>query len=124
MDRRRLLQLVGAAALAVALVVGAAPRTARAAGEQVIRVTAKRFEYEPSEITVKKGTPVAIEIVSLDRKHGFALPDFKVRADVKPGQTSVVRFTPDKAGRFTFHCDFFCGSGHESMTGTLIVVEA
>ncbi len=124
MDRRRLLQLVGAAALAGALVVGAAPRTARAAGEQVIRVTAKRFEYEPSEITVKKGTPVAIEIVSLDRKHGFALPDFKVRADVKPGQTSVVRFTPDKAGRFTFHCDLFCGSGHESMTGTLIVVEA
>ncbi len=124
MDRRRLLQLVGAAALAVALVVGAAPRTARAAGEQVIRVTAKRFEYEPSEITVKKGTPVVIEIVSLDRKHGFALPDFKVRADVKPGQTSVVRFTPDKAGRFTFHCDLFCGSGHESMTGTLIVVEA
>ncbi len=118
------MQLVGAAALAVALVVGAAPRTARAAGEQVIRVTAKRFEYEPSEITVKKGTPVAIEIVSLDRKHGFALPDFKVRADVKPGQTSVVRFTPDKAGRFTFHCDLFCGSGHESMTGTLIVVEA
>jgi cytochrome c oxidase subunit 2 len=34
-----------------------------------------------------------------------------------------VRFTPDKVGRFNFHCDLFCGSGHEDMMGTLIVVE-
>jgi heme/copper-type cytochrome/quinol oxidase subunit 2 len=24
---------------------------------------------------------------------------------------------------FNFHCDLFCGSGLESMTGTLVVVE-
>lgn len=29
--------------------------------------------------------------------------------------------TPDKSGEFPFHCDVFCGSGHESMTGTVIV---
>jgi cytochrome c oxidase subunit 2 len=29
--------------------------------------------------------------------------------------------TPDKTGTFTFLCDVFCGSGHEDMSGTLIV---
>jgi len=122
MNRRRLFQLVSAAA--VASVVGPRPRLAFATGEQVVHLTAKKFEYDPSEITVTKGKPVVIEIVSLDRKHGFALPEFHVRTDVKPGQKNVVRFTPDKVGRFTFHCDLFCGSGHEGMAGTLVVVES
>src|SRR2546421_11664930 len=91
--------------------------------EQVIHLTAKKFDYSPNEITVKKGEPVVIEIVSLDRKHGFTIPELGVRSDVKPGAKNVVRFMPDKAGTVNFHCDLFCGSGHEGMTGTLVVVE-
>jgi cytochrome c oxidase subunit II len=121
MDRRRLFQLVGTAA--VASVVGVRPRVAFAASEQVVHVTAKKFDYDPSEITVQKGRPVAIEIVSADRKHGFVIPELGIRTDVLPGQTNVVRFIPDRAGRFGFHCDLFCGSGHEGMSGTLIVVD-
>jgi cytochrome c oxidase subunit II len=122
MNRKRLLQLLGATAV-VALILGMRARTGAAATEQVIHLTAKKVEYSPSAITVKKGQPVAIEIVSLDRKHGFLIPDFKIRTDVKPGGQNVVRFTPDEAGTFNFHCDLFCGSGHEGMEGTLVVVE-
>ena len=49
--------------------------------EQVIRISAKTFEFEPSEITVKKGIPVTLELVSTDRHHGFKLPAFQLRAD-------------------------------------------
>jgi cytochrome c oxidase subunit II len=103
----------------------ASPRhvTEAATTEQVVRMTAKRFEYSPSTITVKKGVPVVLEITSLDRDHGFKLRAFGVRADVKPGTTTQVRFTPDKAGRFEFQCDVFCGTGHEDMAGELVVVE-
>jgi cytochrome c oxidase subunit 2 len=45
------------------------------------------------------------------------------RADVNPGATATVRFTPNKTGKFTFSCDVFCGEGHEDMTGTIIVTE-
>ena len=93
------------------------------ASEKVIHLTAKKFEFAPAEIIVKKGEPVAIEIKSDDVKHGFILADFGVRTDIKPGQTNVVHFTPDKAGQFTFTCDVFCGSGHEEMSGTLTVTE-
>jgi cytochrome c oxidase subunit II len=91
--------------------------------EKVIHITAKKFEFTPGEITVKKGEPLALEIESEDVKHGFSLPDFNVRIELKPGQASVVRFTPDKAGQFTFVCDVFCGSGHEEMSGTLTVTD-
>ena len=52
---------------------------------------------------------------------GFSAPDFNVRADILPGMIDRVRITPDKAGTFEFVCDVFCGSGHEDMSGTLIV---
>src|SRR6266516_6580433 len=91
--------------------------------ERVIHITAKKFEFSPDSITLKKGEPVVFEISSGDRKHGFSLRAFGVRTDVLPGGVSRVRFTPDKTGKFTFSCDVFCGDGHEDMTGTVIVNE-
>lgn len=100
-----------------------ATASAPAGGEQVIHVTAKRFEYSPSEITLKRGVPVVIEITSLDRDHGFKVPELGLRADIKSGQTTRVRLVPERAGRFVFRCDVFCGSGHEDMAGDLVVVD-
>jgi cytochrome c oxidase subunit 2 len=91
--------------------------------EQVIHLTARKFAYEPSEITVKKDVPVVLEITSLDRDHGFRLDAFGVRADVKPGQVTRIRLVPDRVGRFEFACDVFCGTGHEEMSGELVVLE-
>lgn len=94
-----------------------------AENEQVIQIMAKRFEYSPKEITVKKGVPVVLEFTSLDRLHGFVCPGLGIRMDIRPGKVNTIRFTPDKAGTFPFHCDNFCGSGHEGMRGTIIVTE-
>jgi cytochrome c oxidase subunit 2 len=99
---------------------GSGPSPAPVA-EQVVKLVAERFEYAPGTVTVTKGVPVVLELTSSDVRHGFSLPDFGVRAEVEPGEVSRVRFTPDKAGTFTFFCDVFCGSGHEDMSGTLVV---
>ena len=97
--------------------------TLAVAAEQVIKITAKKFEYNPKEITLKKGVPVVLEFTSLDRLHGFNCPDLGVRADIKPGKVAKVRLTPQKVGDFEFHCDNFCGSGHADMRGMFHVVE-
>jgi cytochrome c oxidase subunit 2 len=91
--------------------------------EQIIRISASSFEFMPSEITVKKGVPVILQLVSRDRHHGFKLSAFQVRADIPPGAVQTVRFVPERTGKFTFICDVFCGDGHEDMTGTLTVTE-
>lgn len=87
-----------------------------------IEVTAKRFEYSPSEITVKKGEPIILEIKSLDVAHGLRFRELNLNAKVDKGGSAELQFTPDKTGDFVGHCSVFCGSGHGSMTLTLHVV--
>jgi cytochrome c oxidase subunit 2 len=91
--------------------------------EREIHITAKKFEFSPDTITLKKGEPVVLVLSSQDRRHGFNLRGIGIRADVTPGGVARVRFTPDKTGRFTFSCDVFCGEGHEDMTETMVVSE-
>ncbi len=92
--------------------------------EQVIKITAKRFEYSPNVITIKAGVPVILEFTSLDRMHGFTVPDLGgIRATIEPGKVTRVRIMASKAGTYEFHCDIFCGDGHEGMTGKIIVEE-
>lgn len=86
-----------------------------------MKITAKRFTFTPSEVHVKKGEAVVLELTSLDRVHGFNLPAFKIRTDITPKEVTRVTLTPDKEGTFAFHCDVFCGDGHEDMMGTLVV---
>jgi cytochrome c oxidase subunit II len=92
--------------------------------EQVIKITAKKFEYSPNEIRIKKGVPVVFEFTSLDRIHGFTVPDLDgVRLTIEPGKVNRVTIMAPKAGNYEFHCDLFCGDGHEGMTGTIIVTD-
>jgi cytochrome c oxidase subunit II len=98
-----------------------AAATFAAAKERTIKIVAKKFEFVPPVLHVKLGEPVLLELTAPEVPMGFNLADFHVRADVIPGKTATLRFTPDRAGTFTFVCDVFCGSGHEDMSGTLIV---
>ena len=115
--------LAGGAALGIASIatyVAAQPAQPK---EKNIRIDAKRFDYTPGQLTLKKGEAVILELTSSDVLMGFNLPDFNLRADVIPDKVTRVRFVPDKAGSFTFLCDVFCGSKHEEMNGRLTVIE-
>ena len=116
---------VSAFALLTALLsaVASADTPTPASQEQVVKISAKRFEYSPNVIKVKVNTPVVLELTTLDRVHGFAIPDLKLEAEIKPGEITRVRFVPQKTGTFAFHCNVFCGSGHEDMTGELVVTD-
>jgi len=88
---------------------------------RVIRVVAKKFEFVPETIEVARGERVILELTAPEVPMGFNLDEFGVRVDVVPGVPVRVPLTPGKSGRFGFVCDVFCGSGHEDMSGTLMV---
>ncbi len=88
---------------------------------RVIRINASMFHYSPARIELRTGVPVTLELRSLDRLHGFNIPDLGVRADVLPGQAVRVDILPEKAGRYLFLCDIFCGDGHDEMGGIIVV---
>jgi len=87
----------------------------------VVTITAKKFAFAPSQVTLKAGAPMIIELTSLDRQHGFNCPGLGIRADVNPGVITRVLVKPTKPGTYPFHCDIFCGEGHGDMAGTIIV---
>lgn len=87
-------------------------------------MVARKFTYEPAEITLKLNEPVVFRLTTADVAMGFSIPDFNERATIIPGQTVDLAMTPTRTGEFVFLCDVFCGSGHENMEGTLRVVAA
>jgi len=90
---------------------------------KVVKISAKRFEYTPNQITLKKGVPVVFQLSTEDRSHGFAVPSMNLSAAIVPGKVTELKVTPQKAGEFDFFCDIFCGSGHEGMNGKITVTD-
>ena len=118
--RRAWLKVVGSAGALMLTALGSAYVVAQPA-ERIVRIRVKRFEFEPGEIALKKGEPVVLELTSEDVLMGINVPDLGVRADIVPGKVSLLRLVPQKEGRIEFHCDVFCGDGHEEMDGQFIV---
>jgi cytochrome c oxidase subunit 2 len=107
--------IIAAAALAASALFLSGSR-ARAEGEpKVIAVTAKRFEFLPHELKLKKGETVTLRITSEDVEHGFFNRKMKIDTDIAAGQSADVTITPDQEGKFIIICDHFCGSGHGNM---------
>ncbi len=82
-----------------------------------INLDAKRFEYTPSTITIKKGEKVRIIVNNLDTTHGIKIPDLGISG------IDSVEFTADKTGTFDFYCNDYCGQGHPDMQGRLVVTD-
>jgi len=108
--------------LLVGLIFGAQAVTAQDAGRK-IDIHAKRFTFEPAEITVKKGETVTLVLTSEDVPHSLVINDLGVKGNMIKGQVTNVTITPTKAGTFQGKCGRFCGSGHGSMKFTVHVTD-
>ena len=115
--------------LAAALVLSSLPASTAAAATEadkpeeprVVSITAKRFEFVPSTITLKKGETVKLVVKSEDVTHGLFLRSLKIDTDLAPGETREITVTPQTAGTFNAICHHFCGSGHGGMKLTVVV---
>jgi len=90
---------------------------------KTIEVIASQYRFDPEAVSVTQGDTVRLRLRSTDRDHAFAIKAFRVKTMIpKGGETVVVEFVADKAGTFKFTCAEYCGVGHSSMTGRIVVV--
>lgn len=115
--KKALFRLISAAIL---LNPAASPARAQDAPRAVI-ITAKRFEFVPASITLKRGETVRLLVTSEDVAHGFFQRVLKIDTDLAPGRTSELTVTPETAGTFTIICHHFCGAQHGNMKMTVVV---
>ncbi len=107
-----------AAVMALTLV---RPHAAHADSPRVVEITAKRFEFSPNKITLKKGEPVTLRLTTADVVHGFFLRPLKIDELISPDKPTDVTITPETVGTFTTICDHFCGVNHGNMKMTVVV---
>ena len=121
-------------ALTVSLSSGAAPHRSPDA-TQVVNVTAKKYEFDPSTIRVKQGTKVQLKITPTDHAHGFKISDLPdaggkpglvfassqdcVRID--EGRSTTFEFVAQNPGTYSFRCCVHCGWHHRAMKGEVVV---
>uniref|UniRef100_A0A7C2GGK9 cytochrome-c oxidase n=1 Tax=Thermus islandicus TaxID=540988 RepID=A0A7C2GGK9_9DEIN len=91
--------------------------------QYTVYVLAYAFSYQPNPIEVPKGAEVVFKITSPDVIHGFQVEGTNLNAEVLPGEVSTVRYTFKKAGEYRIICNQYCGIGHQSMFGKIVVRE-
>ena len=100
---------------------GAAQETAAEPPVHEIRLTVKKYEYQPNVIHVKEGERVRLILTALDRKLGFELKEWKIKTEVEKGEETAVELVASRSGEFEFKCSVFCGFGHGRVKGMLVV---
>jgi cytochrome c oxidase subunit 2 len=115
--------LAAACGIVLAAVAAKTNPAGAAVSPKVIVISAKRFQFTPSEITLKKDEPVILRLTSTDRVHGFLSRPFKIDTDIPPDKTTDIAVTPPTAGNFTIICDHYCGTGHSNMKIKVTVVQ-
>lgn len=88
---------------------------------QTIEMTARKFEFIPAEVHVKRGTLVTLEVQSTQGTHGIALDRFAIDEKLEEGVKKTIVFYAAEPGEIPFRCSHLCGSGHFSMKGRFIV---
>ena len=66
--------------------------------------------------------PVKLVMTSRDVIHSFYVPAFRVKQDVVPGRMTTLWFEARTAGTYQIFCTEYCGSGHSTMRGQVVVV--
>lgn len=85
-----------------------------------IYLTAMSFQWTPI-LRLQKGKEYILHLSALDVNHGFSLYPINVNFQVIPGYDYGLRITPNSAGDFRIICNEFCGIGHHTMVGRVIV---
>lgn len=95
-----------------------------------IYMTSIRSHFAPDNIEgIKLGDEVYVHVTNLEQDwdvpHGFAIKG-AVNAEllIMPGETSTLKWVPDKVGIFPMYCTDFCSALHQEMQGYIRVSPA
>ncbi len=92
-----------------------------APGRYEAAMVAQVFMYTPNELEVPVGSEVTFVLTSRDVIHGFKIVGTTVNMMVVPGQISKLSYRFDKPGEYLIVCHEYCGGGHHTMSGKIIV---
>jgi cytochrome c oxidase subunit 2 len=73
-------------------------------------------------LRLHEGVAYTLHLSSLDVLHGFSLYPVNVNFEIVPGYDYGLRIVPNRAGDYRVICNEFCGIGHHTMVGRVLVL--
>ncbi len=77
---------------------------------------------EINALHVPVNQPVVVYLNAEDVIHSFYVPDLRIKQDAVPGRTSILHFTANRPGTYDLLCAEYCGTGHSTMLGEVVVM--
>ncbi|MBO8141254.1 MAG: cupredoxin domain-containing protein [Firmicutes bacterium] len=93
-------------------------------GRYRVVMVARAWSFQPAEVRVPAGSDVTFQVTSLDVIHGFRVPYTTINQMLIPGQVSEFRFRFAEPGEHYLFCHEYCGVGHHTMQGRIVVETA
>jgi cytochrome c oxidase subunit 2 len=87
------------------------------AGQWFWQYTYPEYGVASSELFLPVNRQVNLQMTSTDVIHSFWVPEFRVKQDIVPGQTTELRVTPSLIGQYKVRCAELCGLEHAYMEG-------
>lgn len=84
-------------------------------------VIAQQFIFRPDPITVPANSTVTFFVTSPDVIHGFEIVGTNANAMVVPGQVTELTVNFNEPGEYGLLCHEYCGAGHHTMEGSVVV---
>lgn len=84
-------------------------------------ILAQTWVFQPNEVRIPAGSEITFYVTSKDVQHGFVIERTNLNMMVLPGQVSKATMTFNEPGEYNFICHEYCGVGHQTMYGRLIV---
>lgn len=92
-----------------------------APGEYEVVMIGRAWSFEPNEIRIPAGSRVTFIASSTDVIHGIQVTNTRINVMLIPGQISRVEYTFREPGEHLLICHEYCGLGHHTMGGRVIV---
>lgn len=84
-------------------------------------VVGQAWAFIPSEIRVPAGAEVTFVATTIDVLHGFNVEGTRLNMMLIPGQISRATYRFDEPGEHLLICHEYCGLGHHTMAGKVVV---
>jgi plastocyanin len=86
-----------------------------------IKVTARRYRFDPGIIEVFQDEVVKVELHADDIAHSLTIDAYRIAKRASPAGPVTFEFRADQAGTFPYYCNLQIDDGCRQMRGQLVV---
>ncbi|MDX8403504.1 MAG: hypothetical protein R8K54_03745 [Mariprofundaceae bacterium] len=88
-----------------------------------VYMLARNYDFGKFTLELEKGKTYQLKLAAKELKHAIVVRQLGLQNRIKVGEIKTIELIPKKVGTFDVICGEWCGMGHASMVGKIIITE-